>query len=328
MPYRILISFIFLINLPQVGDAQDPLFSHFYSNGIHLNPAWAGVEGPAKIFFGYRNQWPNSGSSYITYQASYDQYVDKLHGGLGFRVLNDMQGGGAFNTFDFSAMYSYHFKASRWLYFAGGIQAGIGQQSLNTADLVFGNMIDPVTGSTGVNLENVPGYSEFYPDFATGVTAFYKGVYGGLALHHILNPAITDRDDPTGFIPRKYTMHIGAIIPIIEKRIGRELLQLSPNLVFMQQQNIQQINYGLEVIYRDIMIGLWTRHDIVFNYGNLIFSAGYSTERFRFRYSYDVGLSSPTIRLPNMGAHEFSMLIIYENLNKRKKRSAIKCPKF
>ncbi len=325
---RILISIFILTVLTGNGLAQDPVFSHFYSNGTHLNPAWAGIEGPVKIFLGYRNQWPNSGSSYITYQASYDQYIDKLHGGIGVRVLNDQQGDAAYNTFDFAAMYSYHFKVSRWLHLAGGIQAGVGQQSFNPEGLVFGNMIDPVSGSIGPQLENIGTYSELYPDFATGVSAFYKGVYGGIAVHHLLKPAITDNNDPSGFIPRKYTAHIGALIPIIDKSIGRELFLLSPNLVFIQQQNIQQLNYGLEVIYKGVMGGVWGRHDILFNYGNIIFSAGYATDILRFRYSYDVALTSPTIRLPNMGAHEFSLLIIYENLNKRKKHSAIKCPKF
>jgi len=328
MILRSITTLLILLILPGSGRSQDPVFSHFYSNGIHMNPAWAGVEGPAKVFLGYRNQWPNSGASYITYQASYDQYIEKLQGGLGVRVLNDKQGDAAFNTFDFAVMYSYQFKVSRWLHVAGAIQAGLGQQSFNPSSLVFGNMIDPVNGSIGQQLENISPYSEIYPDFATGVTAFYKGVYAGFAAHHLLKPVITDKNDPSGFIPRKYTAHFGAMIPIMDKSIGKELLQLSPNLVFIQQQNIQQINYGLEVIYKGIMGGLWFRHDMVFNYGNIIFSAGYSNDRFRFRYSYDAAMSSPTIRLPNMGAHEFSLLIIYDNLNKRKKHSAIKCPKF
>ena len=45
------------------------------------------------------------------------------------------------------------------------------------------------------------------------------------------------------------------MIPIIEKRLGREVLQLSPHLIFMQQDIYQQLNYGLEVLYRGIIIG-------------------------------------------------------------------------
>ena len=138
------ISYIWWILLlipvkPAVG--QDPAFSHFYANGLHLNPAMAGIEGPTRIFIGYRNQWPNSGASYITYQASYDQYVDKLHGGIGVRVMNDRQGGGAFNAYNLDAMYSFQFQASRKLHLAGGLQATMGQRSFDPDGLVFGDML-------------------------------------------------------------------------------------------------------------------------------------------------------------------------------------------
>ena len=188
-------------------------------------------------------------------------------------------------------------------------------------------MINPVTGEVSSLTENINGYNEFYPDFAAGMAAFYQNYYGGIAIHHLLSPDVTKNDDPTGTISRKYTAHIGAVFPIMEKRLGRELMKLSPNLVFMQQLSVQQINYGLDMIYRDFVLGLYTRHDLLFNYGNLIFTAGYSSKSLRFRYSYDVKLSSPTVRIPNMAAHEFSLLIVYESLNRRKKHSTIKCPK-
>lgn len=306
---------------------QDPVFSHFYANSLLLNPAMAGVEGPARIFMSYRNQWPNTGTSYVTYHASYDQYIEKLHGGIGFRIMNDRQADGAFNAFNMDAMYAYHFRATRLLYIAGGLQASLGQRSFNPMDLVFGDMIDPVSGAITPSMESVNGYSRFYPDFSTGISAFYRNVYGGVSVHHILAPVITDVNDPSGRIPRKYTIHAGAIIPVIQRDIGREIMQVSPNLVFIQQQNVQQINYGVEVLYRDILAGIWARHDLLFNYGNIIFSAGYQTKMWRLRYSYDIKLSSPTIRLPNMGAHEISLLIIYENLNNSGRHRAIKCPK-
>ena len=99
--------------------SQDPVLSHFYANSIQMNPSLAGIEGPAKVYIGYRNQWPNSISSFITYQASYDQYIEKLHGGIGVKVLNDKQGDGIFNLYNLDVMYSYQFMASRKLYLSG-----------------------------------------------------------------------------------------------------------------------------------------------------------------------------------------------------------------
>ena len=73
-------------------------------------------------------------------------YVEKLHGGLGVHVLNDKQGEGVFNTYNVNVMYAYHFQATRRLFFSGGIQAGMGQRSFDPLSLVFGDMIDPVSG--------------------------------------------------------------------------------------------------------------------------------------------------------------------------------------
>jgi len=117
------------------------------------------------------------------------------------------------------------------------------------------------------------------------------------------------------------------MIPIYERRLGREVLQLSPNVVFMQQDIYQQLNYGLEVLFRNLMGGVWFRQDLTFSYGTLIFSMGYGTDKFRVRYSYDAKLSAPEVHIPSLGAHEISMVIIFENLYKSAKHRAIKCPK-
>ena len=133
--------------------------------------------------------------------------------------------------------------------------------------------------------------------------------------------------DPNTKLSRRYSAHVGAMFPVYEKRLGKVVLQISPNLVFMQQDIYQQINYGLEVLFKSILGGIWLRQDLLFSYGTLIFSVGYARDQFRFRYSYDAKLSSPDQHIPSMGAHEISMVIIFENLHKTTKHKAIKSPK-
>lgn len=312
--------------------AQDPVFSHFYANGLNLNPSLAGLEEYAKTFIGYRNQWPGTGSSFISYQAAHDQYVEKLQGGIGLHVLNDRQGGGTFNIFNLDAMYAYQFRATRRLSFSGGIQAGFGQRSFNPINLRMGDMIDPLSGETLVGLTEpgIAGYSDFYPDFASGVTGFYGVFYAGLAMHHMLSPVIDEKlnlSKDESRLPRRYTLHAGAMIPVIEKGRGDEILTLSPNLVFIQQGSIQQVNYGMDVIIDQFLAAIWTRHDLLFNYGNLIFSIGYGNESLKFRYSYDIRLSSPSMRIATMAAHEISLVFVNKKQKTRNRRTTIKCPK-
>ncbi len=307
-----------------VGSAcygQDPASSQFYANQLFMNPALAGVEGPTKVSIGYRNQWPGSAGAYSTYHAAYEQYLEPLQGGVGIHVMNDRQGDGTFNTMSMDAIYAYHLKVSHRLTVTGGFQASVGQRSMNTDGLV---LPDELTGGSGTELNS---YSKWYPDFAVGLGAFYKDIYGGIACHHLIEPYMSPSKDPNTKLSRRYTAHLGAMIPIYENRLGREILQLSPNLIFIQQDIYQQINYGLEVLFKNLLAGVWLRQDLLFSYGTAIFSVGYARDQFRFRYSYDAKLSAPDLHIPSMGAHELSLVIIFENLYKSTKPRAIKSPK-
>ena len=301
--------------------AQDPEFSQFYANPLYLNPAMAGVEGTAKVFLGYRNQWPGATNPYSTYQASYEQYLEPLQGGIGVHVMNDRQGGGVFNTISLDAVYSYHLQVSRELMVTGGIQASMGHRNMSPVGLVLPDELagNPVTTLTG--------YSRIYPDFSVGLAGFYRNLFGGVAVHHLHQPFTGASDNPNTRLSRKFTAHVGAMIPIYEKRLGKEVLQVSPNLVFIQQDTYQQLNYGLEVVYSNLLGGVWFRQDLMFSYGTAIFSVGYGNDQFRVRYSYDAKLSAPDVHIPSLGSHEISMVIIFENINKSNKHRAIKCPK-
>lgn len=301
--------------------AQDPASSQFYANKLFMNPAMAGLEGNARFSLGYRNQWPGSAGSYSTYHAAYEQYVEKLQGGIGVHLLNDRQGGGVFSTMSLDAIYAYHLKVTRRLTVTGGFQASVGQRSMNPEGLVLPDELN------GGSHTDILGYSRWYPDFAVGFGAFYKNIYGGIAVHHIHEPYMSPSKDPNTKLSRRYSAHLGAMIPVYEKRLGREVLQLSPNLVFFQQDIYQQINYGLEVVFKSLMAGFWLKQDLLFSYGTAVFSVGYARDEFRFRYSYDAKLSAPDLHIPSMGAHELTLVIIFENLNKSSKPRAIKSPK-
>jgi len=318
-------NFIWIAGLLMVlypdAAAQDPAFSQFYANPLYMNPSMAGVEGPARVTLGYRNQWPGATNPYVTYHASYDQYIEALQGGVGVHIINDRQGGGVFNTLSLDAIYAYHLQVSSDLMITGGFQASVGQRNMDPSDLVLPS--DLVGGGTTTLIP----YSKVFPDFAVGFGGFYKNFYGGVAVHHLLQPYTSPSEDPNTRLSRRYTAHFGAMIPLYEKRFGKEVLQLSPNLIFIQQDIYQQLNYGLEVLYRGIILGVWFRQDLLFSYGTVIFSVGYGTDQFRIRYSYDAKLSPPDLHIPTMGAHELSMVVIFENLNKSTKHRAIKCPK-
>ena len=82
------LSLLIGLTFSTLGVAQDAHFSQYYANPIYLNPAFAGLERCPTVHSNYRNQYPELGV-YQTYSASYDQYVDKLNGGVAIMALKD-----------------------------------------------------------------------------------------------------------------------------------------------------------------------------------------------------------------------------------------------
>ena len=90
---KLILLFLFLATIQSdVVLAQDPEFSQFYANPIHLNPAFAGAARCLRLALNYRNQWPGLSRTFITYSASYDQHVVAIGGGVGLLIMNDKAG--------------------------------------------------------------------------------------------------------------------------------------------------------------------------------------------------------------------------------------------
>jgi len=140
-----------------------------------------------ELFLNYRNQFPSLDNPYITYSASYDQYVEPLHGGLGFSLMNDVQGNGSLNQFNLSTIYSYHFQVNRSLYVNSGLQASFYQRKLSASKFIFGDQIDPITGNISAGSESYNDIKKDFLDFSTGFAAFYKDLYGGISFSHLSN---------------------------------------------------------------------------------------------------------------------------------------------
>ena len=120
--------------------AQDAHFSQYYANPIYLNPAFAGLERCPTVHTNYRNQYPELGV-YQTYSASYDQYVDKLNGGVALMTLRDDAGNGALNLTEVSAVYSYHLEVNRKFTLLSGFQATFRQRTLDWGQFTFPDMM-------------------------------------------------------------------------------------------------------------------------------------------------------------------------------------------
>ncbi len=320
---------LFLAAVP-TGRAQDVAFSQFYANPLYMNPAFAGSKVCPRLSLNYRSQWPALVSAYTTVSASYDQYFDALHGGVGAIIIADRQGDhGALTTTGFSAMYAFRFQVAREIWVNAGLKAGFFNTSLNWEVLRFPDMIDKINGFTGLTSAQIPEETNVnYFDFDAGVMAYGPSWYAGFAASHLTQPS-------NGFyglakIPMKFTANVGGLINIAEEQrrtssLGLGTPVISPNFIYQYQGGFHYFNYGLYLDWQPFLVGVWFRNGIE-NADAFIFQVGVQQDYFKIGYSYDVTVS----KLANntSGAHEISVGILLPCPEHKHKVKAIRCPSF
>ncbi len=298
--------------------AQDPEFTQFYAAPLYLNPAFAGSVRCPRFTMNYRNQWPAILGQFITYDVEYDQYVASLSGGIGILAWKDNAGTGTISTTNISGIYSYQMNVNRDFTINAGFQASYMQKNLDWSKLTFGDQIDPRYGFVYTTQEIAPKGTSSFLDLDAGIIGYTNEFYGGVSVDHLLQPdeGFISANSP---LPMKFTGHFGALIPMDDSRHNTSYI--SPNVLFVMQQNFQQLNLGLYVSRGPLVGGLWYR------LGDAIIALiGIQTSGLKFGYSYDITIS----KLSNAagGAHEISLGYQFDCHPRKRRFRTISCPSF
>lgn len=318
---------VLLIMTPQVF-SQDPEFSQYYANPLYLNPALAGTHGCPRVNMHYRNQWANISGAYVTNSVSYDRFIEKLQGGIGVLVTNDMAGKNTINWTTISLMYSYHLQVSNRFTILFGAQATWNQKFLDWSKLTFGDQIDPYRGfiySTGdlpsALIDPNSSWSGVgFFDVSSGIMAYSDFFYAGLAVKHLNQPNESLKLG-SATLPMRFTGNIGAKIPFGGNSQYVNKGSISPNIIYTRQAHFDQLNIGAYINYGVFTTGIWWRDSDAF-----IMSVGIDNENFRLGYSYDITISE----LTNItgGAHELSLGYKFNCKETPKKFRTVICPSF
>lgn len=298
------------------GFSQDPTFSQFYANRLYLNPAFAGTANCPRLSLNYRNQWPGIDNSFITYNAGYDQQVDAISGGIGVLLMHDQVGEGVLNTTSASFMYSYQFSVNRKFSIRAGFQGTFVQKAIDISNLRFGDMIDSRRGFVYQSQEQINTDNVLYPDFSFGMLGFSKKTYFGFAVHHLTTPDEGIIDEAR--LPRRYTAHFGGKFSF---GLRNEDMSWSPNIIYQQQGEAQEINLGVYVSKGPLVFGLWNRIGDAFTA-----MLGIEQDDFRIGYSYD--MTTSVLSDKTAGSHEISLSFIFPCRPKKVKFETISCPSF
>ena len=314
---NLLLAFLLLMSFAIRSSGQDPEFSQFYANPLYLNPAFAGTSALPRMVTNYRNQWPNKGNTFVTYNLTFDKFVNSLRSGIGFRLMYDRELNGVVNSINSSFIYSYHIKASDQVFFTMALEAGFIYKKFNTSNLIFPGMIDQGSGTiTGTYPLPFEDGQKIFPDFSFGAAGQVNDVYFGIALHHLTQPdqSIIEGDE-VGRLPLKLTLHAGAKGHEFHRGLLSREFTLSPNLIFQQQGAFKQINAGVYMKEEWLAFGLWYRNNLSVRPDALIASVGIQKERFQFGYSFDFSLSNAAAY--SYGSHEISLTFFFGEYHRR-----------
>ena len=300
-------------------NAQDPQFSQFYANPIYLNPAFAGTAYCPRIHLNYRNQWPSIPGSFVTYSASYDQYIRPIKGGIGVYILSDVAGQGSLITNRIAAMYSYSQALTRKLSLNFALEASFFQKSVDWNKLTFGDMIDPSNGFIYTTNETPIDGNVNKPDFSAGALLYSDLYFVGFAVHHLTQPNESLVLNESR-LPIKWTIHGGANINLGPPQNEDDIV-ISPNILYQIQGDFQQLNLGVYAKKGPIVFGVWYRVKDSF-----ILLIGLEMEQFKIGYSYD--LTTSNLSTATGGAHEVSFSFRFDCKPKRRRFRTINCPSF
>lgn len=306
--------------------AQDPSFSQLFFNHLYLNPAYAGASKHIRLGLVYRNQWTPTKMPYTTYGVSYDRTIQSIKSGVGLNIINDVQSNGVIQRTSVDFIYAYGVQTGFNSHIRGGIQTSLIMKNRNYSNLVFPDMVDPDGNVSGIS--GLSGNTSFLYDFSLGVAGDYDMFYGGVAVHHLLQPVEAEVDGQNIKLPRKYTVHVGCEFNLYKWYRFKQKLMFSPNIIYIRQQKYQQLNLGVYFTRYQIVAGIWIRENLDLRSHTFVFTGGFANDQFRFGYSYDFGVYDKGFRGLGTSTHEVTFGWNFEYKKSKKKFRYIKCPKF
>lgn len=307
-------------------NGQDPLFSQYYSQAIHINPGFAGISFAPRFEVAYRNQWPlvhRSFAGYVTYSLSYDQFFKDYNSGLGIQILADNSGGGLLKSWKIAGTYGYQARISGNNFLRGGIELGLVRTSYDWDKYIFSDQIDPEFGpiSPGGNPfptgEIRPDQTELsYLDIGTGMLFYNPHFNFGISAKHLNTPKndiLKVNGSSYSGIPIRWVFHGGFQWDL--SRSSRINSILSPGFMLAVQSKFLQLNIGTQYQISKLFAGLWYRYAKQ-NPDAIIGVFGIKSGAWKIGYSFDFTLSD--LGIEQGGSHELSLGIYLSEIMREK----------
>lgn len=288
--------------LGQTSRAQELLLSQEIFSRVNKNPAATGNTDDIDIFLHGRIQWAGVEHGPKTTVLNVTNYEDAIRSGFGFSLSYDCIGIGH-NTLNTKVAYSYQINMKSRYVLSLGLGAGV-----NIAGYDYSS--NSLAVESERYEEDVLSEKErkVSPDFDLGFELSNLYWTLGFSCTHLLNAKTTSLK--TG---RHIYLYGTSLVPLNEE------FDLAPTVSLMHHDKMNVVEVGSLAFFKRIFWGgISWRPDLhsKMDPSMLVFTLGLERNRFRFGYSYDLGLGSKN-QLPS-NTHE--ILLSYGVEKKRAKR--------
>ncbi len=304
-------------------NVHDPIMIIDNEVPTEVNPALVGGLAAPRLNFGYRNQWSGTGNATSTYLVSFDQYIEQLHGGLGFAMGHSSYENGMYNGYSASVSYAPRLDISRSVSLTAGIQFSVNRMDVNFENYNYDSQMEIERGVVYDTYSS--GYAPradkiMYKDVSMGLMLNTSHFYVGGSVDHLFEPGQNLYNDDLSNehnLNRKYSVQIGTDY----QRHATSGFIFSPQMIFTNQAGNSE---------------LWISGITRFKMGsvksntNWIAGAGFSSnsslkgvvgvggKRLRLTYGFDFTESKVSDKL--QGSHEASLRVL---LNDGKRKSPL-----
>ena len=300
-PFRskvhLLVCFCLFVASNSLKAQQEPMYSQYMFNLLHINPAYAGNRTVDNVTLMYRNQWLGVDGAPVTGTLSWDRRKEESNIGYGLQIYNDRLG--VEKTTGVQAFYSYRIPFNR-SFLSFGLSAGALSYHAAYSQVTTNQTGDPLFQ------EDV---SAILPTVGIGFLYATDNWYAALSVPALLKTKVTSNNNQvTTGANNHYFLTTGYLFKVSEsfKLKPSVMLKAVKGAPFEYDFNLNgwiQDIVGIGASYRtgDAFIGMFELQ---------------MTPNIRIGYAYDYLISN--LKNYSKGTHE--LMLRYEFLPAKSKR--------
>lgn len=282
-----------------VNAQQDPQFTQYFDNFLHVNPAYAGSSGMLSATAIHREQWIGFAGAPRSTTFSLHTPLNYRSVGLGLTAVNDMIGPVRQNMVYVD--FSYTLKLGKTARLALGLKGGVNMLNVATQNLANVDANDPAFAN---------GLNQINPNVGFGVYYHDEHFFFGLSSPRILEKTAST----TSYLEqRHYFGLIGGVFSVAEQWKLRPSIQVKTTMGAPLS-----LDFSLAAIYKDkLWLGAMNR----WNAAAGGFVQYQISRQFRLGLAAEYGMSA----LRNYNNGTFEVLMSYDF---NYKKSDVKSPRY